>query len=158
MRVLLQRVSQASVDVEGARTPQTGRGIVALVGFGQGDRAAVLQPMAAKVVQLRIFDDGEGRMNLSLLDVEGDLVLVSQFTLYANCAKGRRPSFIESLPPQPAALLFDRYVDLCRALTPNVTTGRFGATMKVHLINDGPVTILLDSDELKMGTAGEGRA
>lgn len=149
MRVLLQRVSEAWVEIEGRATPKCGLGLVALVGFGQGDHEGLLEPMAAKMMALRIFDDGEGRMNLSLDDCGGTLVLVSQFTLYAGVAKGRRPSFTGALEPAQAEGLFQRFGEACRRGAPNLIMGEFGAKMRVHLVNDGPVTILLDSTELK---------
>jgi len=151
MRILIQRVARAWLELDGTRTPPAGQGLVALVGFREGDGDALLAPMAAKMVNLRIFEDEAGRMNRSLLEVGGDLVLVPQFTLYANSTKGRRPSFIAAQAPETAAPLFERFVARCREHVPAATTGRFGAMMQVHLVNDGPVTILLDSDELNLG-------
>ncbi|MBI4081619.1 MAG: D-tyrosyl-tRNA(Tyr) deacylase [Candidatus Lambdaproteobacteria bacterium] len=149
MRVLVQRVREAWVEYEGTRTPRAGAGLLALVGFRRGDDARVLEPMAHKLVNLRVLDDGEGRMNRSLLDCRAELVLVPQFTLYADCTQGRRPSFFESLEPEAAAGLYGQFVARCDALAPT-STGKFGAAMQVHLVNDGPVTILLDSDELRL--------
>lgn len=149
MRLLIQRVKSAWVSFEdGSESPRCGTGLLALVGFRQGDGESVLEPMARKLVELRIFPDEEGRMNRSLLDAGGELALVSQFTLYADCRKGRRPSFVEALEPRAAEALYDRFVRCCEALTSVAATGRFGAMMDVHLVNDGPVTILLDSDTL----------
>lgn len=148
MRILLQRISEAWVDIAGSATPKAGAGLLALVGFQQGDGGALLEPMASKMVNLRIFDDGRGRMNLSLLDSDGDLVLVSQFTLYADCRKGRRPGFSGALKPEEAAVLFDEFAAFCLTWRPSLIRGEFGADMKVHLVNDGPVTLLLDSAEL----------
>jgi D-tyrosyl-tRNA(Tyr) deacylase len=151
MRVILQRIGEARVIAEGEAGPKAGNGLLALVGFQQGDHAALLEPMAGKIVNLRIFEDSGGRMNRSLLDDEGDLVLVSQFTLYADCRKGRRPGFSSALEPSLAKELFESFCQVCRQMTPSVITGVFGARMAVHLVNDGPVTILLDSAELGLG-------
>jgi D-tyrosyl-tRNA(Tyr) deacylase len=149
MRLLIQRVKSAWVRfADGSESPRTGAGLLALVGFHGGDREAVLEPMARKLVELRIFPDEAGRMNRSLLETGGDLALVSQFTLYADCRKGRRPSFTDALEPMRAQALFDAFVALCASRARVVTAGRFGAMMDVHLVNDGPVTILLDSDAL----------
>lgn len=151
MRVLLQRISDALVIAEGVAGPKAGKGLLALVGFRQGDHAGLLEPMAIKIVHLRIFEDSSGRMNRSLLDSEGDLVLVPQFTLYADCRKGRRPGFSNALEPSLAESLFEGLCQLCQRMAPSVITGVFGAHMQVHLVNDGPVTILLDSAELGLG-------
>ena len=149
MRVLLQRVSEASVAVDGEVIARTGHGFVLLVGMGQEDIAddegAALAPMAQKILNLRVMADDQGRMNRSILDTGGELLAVSQFTLHADCRKGRRPSFIGAAPPERAAELFDRFVSILRDGGPRVQTGRFGAMMDVRLVNDGPVTIWLDS-------------
>jgi D-tyrosyl-tRNA(Tyr) deacylase len=145
MRVLLQRIREGWVETAAGATPHAGLGTLALVGFHQADTAEFLEPMAKKLIQLRIFEDAQGKMNRSLADVQGHLVIVPQFTLYADCRKGRRPDFFSALAPGPASALFDRFVALCRTLFSPVSTGTFGAAMQVHLINDGPVTILLDS-------------
>lgn len=150
MRILVQRVSEAWVDVEGRSTPRVGAGMLALVGFRRGDHAAQLPPMAAKLLGLRIFDDDAGRINRSLADMAGDLVLVSQFTLYADLRRGRRPGFDRAMPPEEARGLFNAFVEACRRSVPHVVTGEFGAGMAVHLTNDGPFTLLLDSDELNI--------
>lgn len=151
MRVILQRIGEARVITAGAAGPKAGNGMLALIGFRQGDRAALLEPMAAKIVNLRIFEDASGRMNRSLLDSEGDLVLVSQFTLYADCRKGRRPGFSNALESSLAEDLFKGFCQVCQRMTPSVITGVFGANMQVQLVNEGPVTILLDSAELGLG-------
>jgi len=148
MRILLQRVKEASVTVGGKSTGEAGPGLLALVGFENSDREKLLVPMIEKMLNLRVFSDSEGKMNLSLMDIEGDLVLVSQFTLYADSKKGRRPSFVKALEPEQANLLFDQTVKLCKSRVRNVFQGVFGAEMNVQLINNGPVTILLDSKEL----------
>lgn len=149
MRVLLQRVSRASVTVEGQVVGQVGQGLLLLVGMGQGDGDAEVSKLAAKVANLRIFNDEQGRFNRSLLDVAGEALVVSQFTLYADARKGRRPSFTDAAPPDLAAPLVDRFAQALRDIgVTRVETGRFGASMQVELLNDGPVTIWLDSADL----------
>jgi D-tyrosyl-tRNA(Tyr) deacylase len=149
VRILIQRVRSAWVEFEdGSETPRSGPGLLALVGFRAGDGGALLEPMARKLTELRIFADDAGKMNRSLLDIAGDLVLVSQFTLYADCRKGRRPSFVDALEPAQAEALYGRFAAICAGLARVVTSGRFGAMMNVHLVNDGPVTVMLDSGEL----------
>ncbi len=145
MRVLVQRMREGWVETDQGSTPRAGLGTLALVGFHQSDTAAVLEPMAKKLIQLRIFEDEQGKMNRSLAEVQGHLLLVPQFTLYADCRKGRRPDFFAALAPAPAKVLFDQFAALCRGLFSPVSLGTFGAAMQVHLVNDGPVTILLDS-------------
>ena len=148
MRILVQRVAEAWVEIEDVPSRKAGRGLLGLIGFRKGDEAALVAPMAEKFLNLRIFEDAQKRMNLSLLDVAGDLVVVPQFTLYADCRKGRRPGFSGALEPEYAQALFIRFQEACRATVPEMISGEFGATMQVHLVNDGPVTILLDSSEL----------
>ena len=148
MRILVQRVAEAWVEIEDVPTRKAGRGLLGLIGFHQTDEAALVAPMAEKFLNLRIFEDAQKRMNLSLLDVAGDLVVVPQFTLYADCRRGRRPGFSEALDPGRAKTLFTRFQEACRATFPGLISGEFGAAMQVHLVNDGPVTILLDSSEL----------
>jgi len=152
MRILVQRISEAWIDIDGSPTPRAGRGLLALVGFRVSDAPALLEPMAKKLIQLRILPDEQGRMNRALAEMGGQLMLVSQFTLYADSSQGRRPSFVAAMPPAPAEDLYDRFVEQCRALCGplgiGVITGTFGAPMQVHLVNEGPVTILLDSVEL----------
>ena len=151
MRVLVQRVKTAWVSfAEGGETPRSGGGLLCLVGFEERDGTPLLSPMAYKLVNLRIFDDREGKMNRSLLDSGGDLTLVSQFTLYADCRKGRRPSFVHAMPPGRAEPMYEAFVAMCRRHVPRAASRRFGEAMAVHLVNDGPVTILLDSGELQM--------
>jgi D-tyrosyl-tRNA(Tyr) deacylase len=144
MRVVLQRVSRARVTVEGRVTGEIGRGLLLLVGFTTGDTEEVLAWMADKVVGLRIFPDDEGKMNRSLEDAGGDLLVVSQFTLYGDTRKGRRPSFVDAARPEVAIPLYERFVELLRAAGRPVETGEFGATMDVELVNDGPVTLILE--------------
>ncbi|HSG47026.1 MAG TPA: D-aminoacyl-tRNA deacylase [Longimicrobiales bacterium] len=145
MRVVLQRVSSASVAVDGTVAGAVGPGLLLLVGFTPGDGEDTLVWMADKVLGLRIFPDGEGLMNRALDDVGGDLLLVSQFTLYGDTRKGRRPSFVDAAPPDVAVPLYERFVALLRERAPGkVETGVFGAHMDVALVNDGPVTLVLE--------------
>lgn len=148
MKVVIQRVRDASVTVDGAVTGAIGPGLLLLVGVAHGDNDAVLRAMASKIVNLRIFEDEAGRMNRSLLETGGALLAVSQFTLFADCRKGRRPSFMGAAPPTEAGRLFERFVELLRGSGPRVETGVFQAMMEVRLNNWGPVTIVLDSTEL----------
>ncbi|WP_019602612.1 D-aminoacyl-tRNA deacylase [Teredinibacter turnerae] len=145
MKVLIQRVTQAAVDVDSVTIGQIDAGILALVGVEKQDNRETLGRMAQKLLKYRIFPDSEGKMNLSLTDTGGGLLVVSQFTLAADTRKGLRPSFSSSAPPDLARSLFDEFVAALRAQHPNVETGRFGADMKVRLINDGPVTFMLES-------------
>ncbi len=147
MKVVIQRVLNAKVVVGGETVGEIGQGIVALVGFEKGDIKSYIDKMADKIVNLRIFEDGAGKMNLSLKDVNGELLLVPNFTLAADCRKGRRPSFQASEDPDRAEEMFNRMVETCRKLGVNVKTGIFGADMKVHLINDGPVTFILTNKD-----------
>ena len=144
MRVLLQRVSRAEVRIEGAAVGSIGRGHLLLVGFTEGDGEADVEWMADKVVGLRVFPDDEGRMNRSLDEVDGELLVVSQFTLYGDTRKGRRPSFVAAAAPEVAIPLYERFVEMLRARVPKVETGAFGAMMDVELVNDGPVTLMLE--------------
>jgi D-tyrosyl-tRNA(Tyr) deacylase len=145
MKVLVQRVSRASVTVGGELVGRIGLGLVGLVGVAQGDTEEDTRYLVDKTVNLRIFPDEAGKFNRSLADVGGGLLLVSQFTLISDTRKGRRPSFIEAAGPAEAEALFNRFVDMARATGLNVETGRFQAHMLVEIHNDGPVTILLDS-------------
>ncbi|MFA5026997.1 MAG: D-aminoacyl-tRNA deacylase [Candidatus Methylomirabilota bacterium] len=145
MRVLLQRVSRAAVRVEGETIAAIRHGLLLLVGFRQGDGQADLDWMADKLVHLRIFEDSAGKMNLALAEVGGEALAVSQFTLYADARKGRRPSFDAAAPAEEARQLFERFVDALRRHAVPVQAGRFQAAMQVELVNDGPVTIMLDS-------------
>lgn len=144
MRVLLQRVSRAEVRVEGRVTGAIGRGFLLLVGLTHADGEAQLAWMADKVTGLRLFGDAEGKMNLGLEDVGGSLLVVSQFTLYGDAQKGRRPSFIDAARPELAIPLYERFVAMLRERGVRVETGEFGAMMDVELVNDGPVTLWLE--------------
>ena len=144
MRVVLQRVSRARVTVEGRVTGEIGRGLLLLAGFTEGDAPETLAWMADKVVGLRIFTDDEGKMNRSLDEVDGALLVVSQFTLYGDTRRGRRPSFVEAARPETAVPLYEHFLELLRATGRPVQTGEFGAAMQVELVNDGPVTLILE--------------
>jgi D-tyrosyl-tRNA(Tyr) deacylase len=144
MRIVLQRVSRARVTVDGRVTGEIGRGLLLLTGFTDGDTEDALAWMADKVVGLRIFPDDEGKMNRSVEDVDGGLLVVSQFTLYGDTRKGRRPSFIEAARPEVAIPLYERFLQMLRATGRPVGTGEFGAMMDVELVNDGPVTLILE--------------
>jgi D-tyrosyl-tRNA(Tyr) deacylase len=145
MRVVLQRASSGNVTIRGRVVGEIGQGLVLLVGFTEGDDESVLEWMAEKVIGLRIFNDGEGKMNRSLEDVAGDLLVVSQFTLYGDTRKGRRPSFVKAAGPELAIPLYERYLELLREKAPGrVESGEFGAMMDVALVNDGPVTLVLE--------------
>ncbi|HQF53220.1 MAG TPA: D-aminoacyl-tRNA deacylase [Thermoleophilia bacterium] len=145
MRVLLQRVSRAAVVVDGAETGAVGRGFLALVGVAHGDDANTAGKLAAKTARLRVFADDAGRMNLALGDVDGAVLAVSQFTLYADVRRGNRPSFTDAAPPECGEAVYEAYVEALRAEGVPVVTGVFGAHMRVELVNDGPVTILLEA-------------
>ena len=146
MRALLQRVSEARVTVGGLVTGQIGAGLLVFLGIGTNDTKAHADRMAQKVVQLRIFPDAQGKTNLSLADVSGDLLIVSQFTLYADVRRGNRPSYSEAAKPEVAQELYEYFVGLCRDKGFRVATGTFQAEMQVHLVNNGPVTIMYDSE------------
>ena len=144
MRIVLQRVSRARVTVEGRVTGEIGRGLLLLAGFTAGDTGEALAWMAKKVVGLRIFPDDEGKMNRSVEEVGGAILVVSQFTLYGDARKGNRPSFVDAARPEIAIPLYERFVALLRHAGRRVETGEFGAMMDVELVNDGPVTLVLE--------------
>ena len=148
MKFVIQRVLEASVKVDEKVIGQIEKGFVVLIGVGQDDTKDIADKMVKKLVGLRIFEDENGKTNLSLGDVDGQLLLISQFTLYANCKKGYRPSFTESGAPNLAEDLYEYIIAQCRESISVVETGSFGADMKVSLINDGPFTIILDSQQL----------
>ena len=148
MKFVIQRVTEAAVHVDGQCVGNIGKGFLVLIGVCDTDTEAVADKMIRKMNGLRIFEDENGKTNLSLGDVGGSLLLVSQFTLYANCKKGNRPSFIEAGSPELAEQLYEYIIAECKKSVPEVQTGNFGADMKVSLINDGPFTILLDSEKM----------
>ena len=155
MRAVVQRVREARVEVEGRVTGRIGRGLLVLVAVRQGDSDRDAAWLADKIVALRLFEDGEGRMNHSVAEVGGGLLAVSQFTLYGDCRRGRRPSYSEAAPPGVAQALYNRFVEHLAASGIPVQQGVFQAHMDVHLVNDGPVTVLVDSPQLP-GEAGPG--
>lgn len=148
MKFVIQRVTEADVKVDGEMIGQIGKGFLVLIGVGQEDTKQIADKMVKKLVGLRIFEDENGKTNLSLADVDGELLLISQFTLYANCKKGFRPSFIEAGAPDMANEMYEYIIEECRKSVLVVEKGCFGADMKVSLVNDGPFTIVLDSEQL----------
>ena len=155
MRAVLQRVRRAQVTVAGEVVGQIGQGLLVLLGVEQGDTQADAQQLADKTVQLRIFDDAGGKMNLSLTDVGGSLLVVSQFTLLGDCRKGRRPSFIQAAPPELAERLYEAFIAAAAVQGIPVATGRFRAAMDVELVNEGPVTMMLDSKDKEPRTKNQ---
>ena len=150
MKAVIQRVKHAGVTIDNVKVSFVDKGFLILLGVEQGDTKADADKLVKKIPVLRIFEDENEKMNLSCLDVNGEILVVSQFTLCADCSHGRRPSFTKSAPPAEAEMLYEYFVDeLKKAGVKKVDTGRFGADMKVDLLNDGPVTIILDSEELK---------
>ena len=148
MRFVIQRVSRASVTVEGKQIGAIEQGFLVFIGVCQEDTREIADKMIKKLIGLRIFSDSEDKINLSLQDVDGSLLLISQFTLYANCRKGNRPSFTEAGKPDFANEMYEYIISECKKQIPNVQTGIFGAAMKISLVNDGPFTIILNSDDL----------
>lgn len=148
MRFVIQRVRHASVTIDGEISGKIERGFLVLIGVAESDTKAIADKMIKKMLGLRIFEDEDGKTNLSLADVDGQLLLVSQFTLYADCKKGNRPSFIKAGKPDMANEMYEYIISECRNNVKIVETGSFGADMKVELLNDGPFTILLDSEEI----------
>lgn len=145
MRAVLQRVSEASVTVDGDVTGKIGKGLLVLVGMGKEDTDEDIKKLVDKIVKLRLFSDENDKINLSVNDIGGSLLIVSQFTLYWNCKKGTRPSFDGAMPPEEAKMMYDKFVDYAKSTQIPVETGVFGADMKVSLLNDGPVTVTLDT-------------
>ena len=148
MRVVLQRVKHASVHVDGRETGSIGQGFLILLGVSDEDDETIADKMADKICRLRIFEDENGKMNLGLEAIHGEVLVVSQFTLYGNCRKGRRPSFAEAAPPDLGNRLYEQFLSECERLGYPPQHGRFGADMKVESLNDGPVTLILDTDQL----------
>ena len=148
MRFVVQRVSESEVKVDGEVLGKIGKGFMVLIGVSNTDTKEIADKMIKKMIGLRIFEDENGKTNLSLDAVGGELLLISQFTLYANCKKGNRPSFIEAGAPDMASDMYEYIIAKCKELVPVVERGQFGADMKVSLVNDGPFTIILDSDNL----------
>jgi D-tyrosyl-tRNA(Tyr) deacylase len=147
MKVVIQRVSRGSVAINGKTVGKIGKGYVILLGIAANDGEADIDYLVEKIVHLRVFEDAQGKMNLSLLDVGGSVLVISQFTLYANTRKGRRPSFINAAPPEIAIPLYEKFVTKMRRYPIDVQTGEFGAMMSVDICNEGPVTIIIDSEE-----------
>ncbi|MFP6602180.1 MAG: D-aminoacyl-tRNA deacylase [Pirellulaceae bacterium] len=145
VRVCVQRVTTASVQVDGQQVGKIGPGLLVLLGIGQQDTAQEVTQLVDKIVNLRIFADEQEKMNLSLLDVAGEMLVISQFTLWGDCRKGRRPSFVQAADPQLAEPLYEQFAQEVRAQGVGVETGRFGAMMQVSLVNDGPVTLVIES-------------
>ena len=145
MRAILQRVSEAQVQIDGATVGEIDHGLLVLLGVTKSDTAVQARWLADKIVSLRIFNDAEGKMNLDVAEVGGAILVVSQFTLYGDCSKGRRPSFIDAAAPETAIPLYEEFINAIKAHGIPTATGRFGAMMQVSLINDGPVTLILDS-------------
>jgi len=148
MRAVVQRVKEAKVEVDGRNTGEITQGLLIFLGVGEGDTEKECEYLANKIAHLRIFSDDEGLMNLSLIDVEGAALVVSQFTLWGDCRKGRRPSFAKAARPEMARELYENFIGLLMGFGLRVATGEFQEMMDVHLVNDGPVTLLLDSSKL----------
>ena len=144
MKFVIQRVTEANVKVDGEIIGEIGKGFMVLIGVGEDDTREIADKMVKKMTGLRIFEDENGKTNLSLADVGGQMLLISQFTLYANCRKGNRPSFIEAGAPDKANEMYEYIIEECKKVVPVVERGQFGADMKVSLVNDGPFTIILD--------------
>lgn len=148
MRFVIQRVKEASVTIDGIKKAEIGKGFLVLIGIADSDTKDIADKMVKKLIGMRIFEDEQGKTNLALADVDGELLLVSQFTLYADCKKGNRPSFIRAGKPDFANEMYEYIIERCKEQVEIVETGEFGADMKVALLNDGPFTIILDSDEM----------
>ena len=148
MRFVIQRVTESEVKVDGETLGKIGKGFMVLIGVSDSDTKEIADKMVKKMLGLRIFEDENGKTNLALKDVDGELLLISQFTLYANCKKGFRPSFIEAGAPDMANELYEYIIEECKKVIPVVERGSFGADMKVFLLNDGPFTIVLDSEQI----------
>jgi len=145
LRAVVQRVSEARVSAEGKLTGEIGRGLAVLLGVGLDDTDGDISYMAEKIVNLRVFEDAGGKMNIPLMEIGGELLVVSQFTLYGDCRKGRRPGYDKAARPERAEILYNKFVDYCRSYGVKVKTGKFQAKMMLEIHNDGPVTLLIDS-------------
>lgn len=148
MKIVIQRVQYSSVEIDGNINGKIDKGFMVLVGFSKNDTLSIIDKMIDKMIHLRIFEDDQGKMNLSLLDVQGSILSISQFTLYADCKKGRRPGFSAAATPDTAIPLYEYFNQKIKEENIHIETGIFGADMKVSLLNDGPVTIILDSQEI----------
>lgn len=146
MKAVVQRVRRASVSIDGTNTASIGKGLLVLLGITHGDTVEQVEWMAEKMLALRVFPDGDGRMNEAVTDIDGEILVVSQFTLYADVNRGTRPSFVKAASPDIAEPLYMHFIEMLKKKTPNVSTGTFGAMMDVALINDGPVTIVLERE------------
>ena len=144
MKIVLQRVTNAQVDVDGKTAGKIGSGLLVLLGVGQGDTEKDCERLAEKIVNLRIFSDENDKINLSLKDIDGEMLVVSQFTLYADCKKGHRPNFLNAAKPDEANRLYEYFISVCKEKVRKVESGIFGADMKVSLLNDGPFTVILE--------------
>lgn len=149
MKLVIQRVTEASVNINGEETRSIGRGFVVLIGITEGDTRQDVEYLASKCVSLRVFTDETDKMNLALQDIGGELLLISQFTLYGDCRKGNRPNFMKAAKPDVAKPLYEHFIEECKKSGIPVQTGEFGADMQVRLCNDGPVTILMDTAEMR---------
>lgn len=149
MRAIIQRVKHASVTIDDNITGKINDGFLVLLGITSTDTEKEVQWLAKKIVDLRVFNDSDDKMNLGLKEINGELLIISQFTLYGNCIKGRRPSFTEAAKPEMANTLYKNFIDACKKQEVHVETGVFGADMKVDLLNDGPVTLIIDTNDLK---------
>ncbi len=152
MRLLIQRVSETTVSIDGAVHSSIGKGLLVLIGIHQSDSSSDIPWLAKKLVELRIFEDENDKMNRSVLDIKGEILVISQFTLYADCRRGRRPDFIDAANPKLAEQLYDEFVNEVKTYGLTVKTGVFAANMQVSLVNDGPVTIILDSRDSRSKT------
>ena len=148
MKAVLTRVKSASVAIDGEGVGKIGQGFLILLGVGPEDTEKECRHLAEKALSLRVFEDENGKMNRGLEDIGGQVLVVSQFTLYGNCRKGRRPSFVEAAPPDLGEAMYERFLEICREMGYEPQHGQFGADMKVESVNDGPVTLILDTDQL----------
>ena len=147
MKIILQRVLQANLKIKNKTIAEINRGLVVFIGITSSDTISDIPKLADKILKLRIFNDNSNKMNISLMDINGDILIVSQFTLYSNCQKGNRPSFINSAPQEQAKKIYNEFVNYIYNKTTKVQTGQFGANMQVSLVNDGPATFILDTNE-----------